>query len=550
MRGLLLLHLLSTGLLLRVLPLTQCLFLLRLLLAPCLLLLGLLLTLRVLRGLLLLHLLATGLFLLILALAQGLVLLHLLLATRLLLLGLLLALLVLCRLLLLHLLSTGLLLLVLALAQGLFLLHLLLAPSLFLLRLLLLAHLVLGCLLLHQRLLLLLLGTRLLLQLLLLLRRLPCRRTGRRAAAIACVVVVVDVAHVVDHRGRARDIRAVVVDHRRPVGRWRRCRAVAPARRAPVHVPGVPAPAVALQRRADDHAAAEGQRAHRGHLATAVAGLDHHRRRCIGIAGVDGHGRVVNDLRVVARHVHHVGLHGLDGDELLGRFDHQGARVHRLHVGRGRVVGRRRGARHAQLVVVLEAAGLRCALAHHLDRVHHVGRVVVVGLAQRGGPRDVAGHLVHHGPERGERLHARVPRLLVGGIGERAGLERGVLLQPAVGRGDLIGVGGAGQDLRDELVGVQRNRRDQLVELLGRRRRVGSRHRRGDGRWCLGGRCFSGGRWWCGLVAACNEQRCDAQRSHEAPLKEGAVGRGCHLACPEDAGRVPGTPSTAGQSRR
>ncbi|MCY1218651.1 hypothetical protein D9M72_306000 [compost metagenome] len=522
------------------------------LLAPCLLLLGLLLTLRVLRGLLLLHLLATGLFLLILALAQSLVLLHLLLTPCLLLLRLLLTLLVLCRLLLLHLLSTGLLLLVLALAQGLFLLHLLLAPSLFLLRLLLLAHLVLGCLLLHQRLLLLLLGTRLLLQLLLLLRCLPCRRTGRRAAAIACVVVVVDVAHVVDHRGRARHIRAVVVDHRGPVGRGRRRRAVAPARRAPVHVPGVPAPAVALQCRADDHAAAEGQCAHCGHLAAAVAGLDHHRRRCIGIAGVDGHGRVVHDLRVVARHVHHVGLHGLDGDELFGRFDHRGARVHGLHVGRGRVVGWRRGARHAQLVVVLEATGLRGALAHHLDRVHHVGRVVVVGLAQRGGPRDVAGHLVHHGPERGERLHARVPRLLVGGVGERAGLERGVLLQPAVGRGDLIGVGGTGQDLRDELVGVQRDGRDQLVELLGRGRRVGGRHRCGDGRggWCLGGRCFSGGRWWCGLVAACNEQRCDAQRSHEAPLKEGAVGRGCHLACPEDAGRVPGTPSTAGQSRR
>lgn len=356
---LLLLNLLSPGLLLlRVLALPLRLFLLALLglgclllllhlLAPCLLLLRLLLALLVLRGLLLLHLLSAGLLLRVLPLTQCLLLLGLLLAACLLLLVLalpqrlsLLRLLLAARLFLLSLLLLALLVLGC-------LLRLLLPPRLFLLRLLLFAQLVLGHLLLHQRLLLLGACLLLLLLLLLLLCGLPCRHTRWRPVAIATVVVVVDVAHVVDDRGRARDVRAVVVDDCRPVSGRRRCGTVAPARCAPVHVPRIPAPAVALQRRADDHAAAKGEGADGGHLAAAVAGLGWWGWRCIGIAGVDGHGHVVHHLRVVARHVHHVGLHRLDGDELFGRLDHHGARVRGLHVGRGRVVGRRRGARHA-----------------------------------------------------------------------------------------------------------------------------------------------------------------------------------------------------------
>ncbi len=291
-----------------------------------------------------------------------------------------------------------------------------------------------------------------------------------------------------------------------------------------------------LQRGAHDHAGSERERTGSRHLAAAVAPRHHLDRRCIGIAGIDRLRIAVDDLRVIGRHVHHVRLHGLDGDVLRRRLDHRGACVHGLHVRRGRVVLRRRGAGHAQLVVVLEAARLRCALAHDLDRVHHIGRVVVVGLPERLGPRDVAGHLVDDRAECGERLHARVPGLLVGCIGQRTGLEVAVLRKPFVRGGDLLGVGGTGQDLGHQLVGVERDGRDHLVELLGGGRRVGSLHRGcGRGR-CLrhrgrgnggcrvgGGGSGRGSRRTGGLVAACEDEGADAQRDRQQSRSEGEI---------------------------
>lgn len=298
---------------------------------------------------------------------------------------------------------------------------------------------------------------------------------------------------------------------------------------------------MALECRGHDHAGTEGQHAGRGDLGAAVAAVDVDglRWRCIGIAGVDRHGIAVDLLRVVARHVDHVGLRLLDGDELLRRLDDERARIGALRIGRGRVVGRCRGGGDLDLVVVLEPAGLGGALAHDLDRVHHVGRVVVVGLAQCLGPGQVAGHLVHHVAEGGQRLHARVPGLLVDGIGQRAGLERGVLLEPVLRGGDLLGIGGAGQHLRHELVGVQRDGRDHLVELLGRGWHIGHGHGSRGCRSCGGGyrsRCLwrgcrgvlRGGR--LGLVAAREHQCCGAQRERER-TREGGVG-GDHVGLP------------------
>lgn len=112
-----------------------------------------------------------------------------------------------------------------------------------LLLLLLLAHegLLLPCLL-FSLLLLLLLLRQLGVLLLSHARSGAAREIGRGSASrhAARRVVVVDVAHVVDHRRRTRDVGAVVVDHRGPgVGRLRRAVAVAipVARGAPVHVP-------------------------------------------------------------------------------------------------------------------------------------------------------------------------------------------------------------------------------------------------------------------------------------------------------------------------
>ena len=46
-----------------------------------------------------------------------------------------------------------------------------------------------------------------------------------------------------------------------------------------------------------------------------------------------------------------------------------------------------------------------------------------------------------------------------------------MLLHPPVGFHDLLGVGGGGEDLGDERVRIQRDRRDELLELCRRRRR-------------------------------------------------------------------------------
>ena len=354
----------------------------------------------------------------------------------------------------------------------------------------------------------------------------------------------------------ARNIGRLVVDHGwsiettnalRSTGRAA-LRSIATAvgvRAAPVHAPRIPAPAVAFQRRADHHAQAESHRARRSDLPVRIAGitlLDNHRRR-IGITRVSRNRFAVDDFGVVARYVDHVRLRRLDGDVLRGRLDDRRAGVVHRRIRVRCVVGGSRCGRHPQLGGALQLAGTRCTLTHDLDRVHHVVRVVVVGLPESGGPWQILRHLVQHALERRERFDARVPRLPLCGIGQRAGLQSTVLRNPGIGRGDLIGVGRTGQHLRDELVGIQRDGRDHLIQLLGARRHVGrcsGRQGRGnrlghDGRrfGCRCGRDHrrSSRRGCCvGLVATGQHQRRYAKRD-EGPL--GAVG-----ACLEDGGAM------------
>jgi hypothetical protein len=60
-----------------------------------------------------------------------------------------------------------------------------------------------------------------------------------------------------------------------------------------------------------------------------------------------------------------------------------------------------------------KVASLFCPLAHHLDGIHHILLLVVIGVPERGGPREILVHVAKNGRKCGERLNAGVPRLLV-----------------------------------------------------------------------------------------------------------------------------------------
>ena len=89
------------------------------------------------------------------------------------------------------------------------------------------------------------------------------------------------------------------------------------------------------------------------------------------------------------------------------------------------------------------------------------------GPAQLRGPGQVAGHVVDHLRERHQRHEARLEARLLGGLLQLAALQGRVLLQPRAELADLARVAGAEQHLREQLVGIERDGRQQLVEVGG-----------------------------------------------------------------------------------
>ena len=221
----------------------------------------------------------------------------------------------------------------------------------------------------------------------------------------------------------------------------------------PVVMPVGPPP----ERHAHDDADAEGEE----------AAHDPSRRvvvvRRIGRIGP----RAVDDQRIIGRHVDHAGLGRLDADDrcLPGRRGLQGDDL--LRRGGERALG----------------LGPR---AETLDRLHQLLALPQGRVAQLLGPRKL---LVHHAEDLGERdegLHAVVP--VLGGQRLVQGLagEAGIGLDESRGHDHLERIGGRHQHLRQERVGVERDRRGDLLQLLrsegpGRDRLLGEqRERRGE----------------------------------------------------------------------
>ena len=109
-----------------------------------------------------------------------------------------------------------------------------------------------------------------------------------------------------------------------------------------------------------------------------------------------------------------------------------------------------------------------CLLAHRLHCIHHVLWLIVVGIAQVGRPLNVLVQLREHGRKRRKRLHARVPVLV---FRTGSNLFRGgaaLCLPPAICLHHLSRISCGCKNLRQQRVGIERDWRYQLVQLLSR----------------------------------------------------------------------------------
>ena len=122
--------------------------------------------------------------------------------------------------------------------------------------------------------------------------------------------------------------------------------------------------------------------------------------------------------------------------------------------------------------------------AHALDRVHHVRLLRQKRIAQIGGPLDVFHHLRDDVRQPCQPLDAGIPVFLCDCVGERLVFQVLVLGYPLLELDQLQRIGGCGQNLRQQRVGVQRDGRNQAISLIrgyfggGFRRPAGARRRR------------------------------------------------------------------------
>ena len=182
----------------------------------------------------------------------------------------------------------------------------------------------------------------------------------------------------------------------------------------------------------------------------------------------------VNRRRIVVRHVHRIGVGRLDDDRLLAFL--------RLNNDLLLLGG-------DQLLVVI---GLG---AQALDRVHHVRLLREHGIPQVLGPVNLVAHHRNDVCGARERLDAVVPGLFLDLLLQRIALQGLARFEPAIGLHHFQRIGRRRQYICQQFVGIERNRRNQRLELLGlqqlySRRRLARRLRRTAGsRWIVGRLC-------------------------------------------------------------
>ena len=151
---------------------------------------------------------------------------------------------------------------------------------------------------------------------------------------------------------------------------------------------------------------------------------------------------------------------GLDGDGVI-LLDHVG------------LLGRSQIARRIRL------------LPQALNRFHHLRLLRDENVAEPRSPLELLVHHREHLRERGERFDARVPILLLDGFDRLLSRQARIAPGPARRLHHLERISGGHEDLRQQRVGIKRDRGEHLIELLLRSRglaRRGRGLRKGDRR--------------------------------------------------------------------
>ncbi len=214
------------------------------------------------------------------------------------------------------------------------------------------------------------------------------------------------------------------------------------AERIDVHVP-VPPVDAGPDRRAGEDAGAKAP------IAAGPIGRIPKERRVVGIRP-----RAVDDARIVDRH------------EVLIRIGRRDRVRGRGRAAAGGHVGRPVGPRDRLLRRRLQVAGRIRPRAQPLYRVEHVALLREEGVAEILRPLELVVHHRQRLRNRRQRLDARIPTLLLHGVLERLAGDLWIFLGPARGLDHLERIGRRHQHLRDQGVGKQRDRRDQLLDLL------------------------------------------------------------------------------------
>jgi hypothetical protein len=88
-------------------------------------------------------------------------------------------------------------------------------------------------------------------------------------------------------------------------------------------------------------------------------------------------------------------------------------------------------------------------------------------IAQIGGPGDVVIQALQNVGEHHQGLYARVPILLLRGLGETRSGEAGTPLEPLISLHHFQRIRAGHHDLAQQRVRVERDGRHQVIELVG-----------------------------------------------------------------------------------
>jgi hypothetical protein len=101
-----------------------------------------------------------------------------------------------------------------------------------------------------------------------------------------------------------------------------------------------------------------------------------------------------------------------------------------------------------------------------LDCIHHVGLLGQECVSQVCHPLNIARHPLYHVWIFYQGLDARIPRLLCHSVRQRFALQILIVVHPLLKLNHFQWIGRGGKRLRQERIGIQRDRRDERIQLL------------------------------------------------------------------------------------